>query len=90
MCFIIFPFDGGRIVHSIIWFFTENKRKSLKISHKISEYTLYSLVGLAFLSLKVKIPYFGGGAGAFINVMFVVIIGYLMMNAAKNGKMPHM
>ncbi len=89
MCFIVYPFDGGRIVHSIIWKLVGNKNKAHKISNNISKYILCLLVLLAISTLFLNVPFFGNGVSAFIHVMVFAIFGYLMLLASKSGRMPH-
>lgn len=90
LVFIIYPFDGGRIVHSLIWYFANDKKKALKISFKISECILYLLIGLAGLSLFITLPLFGHGLFAFFNLILLSGVGYMMMLSARNGLMPHL
>lgn len=89
MSFIIYPFDGGRILNAIIWKIQGNKRKSLQISNKISEYIVYLLLAVAVLTFFINVPYFGYGITGFIRTLIIAGLGYMMMMASKNGQMPH-
>ncbi len=69
-----FPLDGGRVLRSIVWGITKNADSSTRIAARIGEV-------VAFLFIAYGIWQFFGGAG--INGLWMVFIGWFLMDAAK-------
>ena len=75
-----FPLDGGRVLRSLLWAFSNNLRRatlwSTWISHAIA--WLFILGGIA-MALGASIPFFGAGL---FNGLWLAFIGWFLNGAA--------
>jgi Zn-dependent protease/CBS domain-containing protein len=68
-----FPLDGGRVLRSIIWRFTDYKRAT-NVTANIGRFVAYGFIGLGVFFV------FAGNAG---NGLWLVFIGWFLNSAAK-------
>ncbi|MDD3520874.1 MAG: site-2 protease family protein [Actinomycetota bacterium] len=68
-----FPLDGGRVLRSIIWKFTNNFEKATIIASNIGR-------GIGFAMIAVGIVYIF--LGAFFNGVWLIFIGWFLQSAA--------
>jgi Zn-dependent protease/CBS domain-containing protein len=70
-----FPLDGGRILHSILWYFNKDNLKSTRIASKVGQ-------GFALLLV------FGGvfilAAGDFFDGLWIILIGWFIWSGARS------
>jgi Zn-dependent protease/predicted transcriptional regulator len=69
-----FPLDGGRVLRSIVWAITKNPDRSTRIAARIGQV-------VAFLFILDGIWEFFSGAG--FGGLWIVFIGWFLMDAAK-------
>ncbi len=75
-----FPLDGGRIVRSILWAFTENLRRATKWASWIGQGVawIFIIMGIAMV-FGARVPFFGAG---FVNGLWLAFIGWFLNSAA--------
>ncbi len=75
-----FPLDGGRVLRSVIWAFTDNLRSATRWSTYLSHVIAWLFIagGIA-MALGVAIPFFGAGL---FNGLWLAFIGWFLNSAA--------
>ncbi len=78
-----FPLDGGRVLRSVFWAFTNDIRKSTRWASILGQIIAWSfiLAGTAMM-FGVPIPFLGTGL---FNGLWIIFIGWFLNNAAANG-----
>lgn len=76
-----FPFDGGRILRSLVWATTGNFQSASKITSILGQVVAYGLIAAGLLSLLVQQPFDLGA----LPELWLVLIGLFLENAARNS-----
>jgi Zn-dependent protease len=78
-----FPLDGGRIVRSILWGFTDNLQKATRWATWLGQAVAWTIIfaGMSML-FGMRIPILGSG---FINGIWLIFIGWFLQNAAARS-----
>jgi len=71
-----FPMDGGRVLRAIIWKFTGNLKKATGIASSVGRGFAFAFIALGFFMMF---------RGAFINGIWIMMIGWFLMSAASQG-----
>jgi Zn-dependent protease/predicted transcriptional regulator len=78
-----FPMDGGRILRSIIWVFTDDLRQATRwasaVGQGVAWIMIFSGVAMAF---GARIPFFGSGL---INGLWLAFIGWFLNSASQKS-----
>jgi len=77
-----FPLDGGRILRSILWYFTEDLLSSTRIASILGQIIGYGMAAFGFLSIFISVfiyqfQSFGG--------LWFIILGLFLQNLAKRS-----
>lgn len=72
-----FPLDGGRVLRSVIWNYTNNLKKATLIVSRIGKGFAFLLVGIGFLAMLFL--------GDFIGGLWLIFIGFFLHQAATMG-----
>lgn len=70
-----FPLDGGRVLRSIIWYFSKNQRTATRIASRTGQFFAGMLMFWGFFRL------FGGN---FVGGIWLIFLGWLLFAAASS------
>ncbi len=78
-----FPLDGGRVLRSILWAFTDNLRRATRWATWVGRGIawLFIIGGIA-MAFGVELPFFGSGL---IGGLWLAFIGWFLNNAASQA-----
>ncbi len=71
-----FPMDGGRVLRALVWRATGNLKKATRIASSVGRGFAFVFILLGFLIMF---------RGAFINGVWIMMIGWFLMSAASQG-----
>jgi Zn-dependent protease/CBS domain-containing protein len=78
-----FPLDGGRIIRSLIWAVSHDRRASTRWSVRLGQGIAWTMIlGGGLMLLGGRLPFFGSGL---INGVWLIFIGFFLNNAALVG-----
>ena len=78
-----FPLDGGRIIRSLIWAVSHDRRYATRSSVRLGQGIAWIMIlGGGFMLFGGRLPFFGSG---FINGVWLIFIGFFLNNAAMVG-----
>lgn len=78
-----FPLDGGRVLRSILWGFTNNLVKATRWSAWVGQLVAWALIlsGISMI-FGTRIPFLGTGV---FNGMWIIFMGWFLQNAASQS-----
>jgi len=69
-----FPLDGGRVLRSIIWFFSKDLKKATTIATGFGKFFAYALMALGFVNLL---------SGSILSGIWIIFIGLFLLESAE-------
>jgi Zn-dependent protease/CBS domain-containing protein len=78
-----FPLDGGRVLRSILWGFTNDLVKATRLASWVGQFVAWLLIvsGISMI-FGTTIPFLGTGV---FNGMWIVFMGWFLQNAASQS-----
>ncbi len=70
-----FPLDGGRVLRSVIWYFTGNLRRATSVASGFGKGLAYTMILAGILG-----PFLGN-----LSLLWFVLIGWYLLRAADSG-----
>lgn len=71
-----FPLDGGRVLRAVVWRITDSRIRATRIAGTVGRLVAYGFMGLGLFQML---------AGGFFNGLWLLFIGWFLLNAARQA-----